>query len=329
MDNQTNYIGVDLGGTHIRAGLVDSVSGQVLGFKQISTFAHEGHQVVISRMAGLVEDVIDSLGISISEVGGIGIGAPGSLDMEHGRTIFLTNLPGNWPNVPVCKEIEERVGLPAWIINDARAMTFGEWRFGAGRGVQTMACFTIGTGIGGGLVINGKLHLGIGGTSGELGHQTIIANGSICGCGNHGCLETVASGPAIVTMGIRAVVQGLNSRIGEMVDYDLNRITPKVIYQAALTGDSIAIDIFEQVGAYIGIAIANILVSIGPNKVVIGGGVSQAGELLLEPVCRTVKERVFLIPMSEVQILLAELGTNAGLVGAALWAKEQRSNPIS
>jgi len=324
MINHKDFIGVDLGGTHLRVGLVDSVGGQITGFKQIPTLAHEGHQAVISRMADLLIDVINSLGTTKEEVGGVGIGAPGLLDLEHGRTVFLTNLPGNWINVPLCNEIEERVGLPTWIINDARAMTFGEWRFGAGRGVQTMACFTLGTGIGGGLVINGKLHLGIGGTAGELGHQTIDVNGPKCGCGNHGCLETMASGPAIAALGIKAVVQGLTTKIGEMVDYDLNRISAKTIYQAALDGDALARDIFEQVGSYIGIAVANILVSIGPNKVVIGGGVSQAGDFLLEPIRRTVNERVFVMPSSDVQILLAELGTKAGLVGAALWAREQK-----
>jgi glucokinase len=202
-------------------------------------------------------------------------------------------------------------------------MTFGEWKFGGGRGVQTMACFTLGTGIGGGLIVNGKLHLGIGGTAGELGHQTIDFNGPRCGCGNHGCLEAFASGPAIAAMGIKAVVQGLTTNIGELVNHDLNRITPKVIYQAALEGDEVAYEIFELAGYYIGIAVANVLVNVGARKVVIGGGVSQAGDLLLDPIRREVKRRSSVIPVSEVQIVLAELGTNAGLIGAALWAKEQ------
>ena len=192
--------------------------------------------------------------------------------------------------------------------------------FGAGRGVDTMACFTIGTGIGGGLVINGKLHLGIGGTGGELGHQTIDFNGPVCGCGNRGCLEAFASGPAIAGMGIKAVIQGMTTSIGKMVDYDLNKITPEVIFEAARQGDPIAKDIYEQAGSYIGVAVANVLVSVGPRKVVIGGGVAAAGDLLLEPIRRTARERVRIIPADQTEIVQAGLGLNAGLLGAAMWA---------
>jgi putative hydrolase of the HAD superfamily len=144
--------------------------------------------------------------------------------------------------------------LPVRLLNDARAITLGEWKFGAGRGVDTLACFAIGTGIGSGLVINGTLHLGIGGTAGELGHQTIDFNGPLCGCGNHGCLEAYASGPAIAAMGIKAVIQGQTTTIGALVDHDLNRITSQVVSQAASQGDRVAIDIYAQAGEYIGIA---------------------------------------------------------------------------
>jgi glucokinase len=188
-----------------------------------------------------------------------------------------------------------------------------------------MACFAIGTGVGGGLVINGRLHLGIGGTAGELGHQTIDFNGPACGCGNRGCLEAYASGPAIAAMGVKAVMQGLTTRIGEMVDYDLNRITPEVISRAATAGDAIARDIFEQAGFYLGVAVANVCVSVTPRKVVIAGGVSKAGDLLLEPIRRTVRERVTVMPIDQVEIVQAELGSNAGVMGVAAWAQEKVS----
>ena len=245
------------------------------------------------------------------------------LDLEKGLVLFLPNLPGTWPNVPLRQRIEESVGLPTHLLNDVRSMTLGEWTFGAGKGVDTIACFAIGTGIGGGLVINGQLHLGIGGTGGELGHQIIDMNGPPCGCGSRGCLEAFASGPAISAMGIKAVVQGLTTNIGELVDYDLNRITPKVIYEAAMQGDQIAREIFEMAGFYIGIAVSNVLAVVGPRKVVIGGGVGQAGDLLLEPILRTVRERVHIMPLDQVKIVLAELGPNAGLIGAALWARDR------
>lgn len=318
-----NFIGVDLGGTDIKAAIVYTDTGKLTTLRRIPTQAHQGHEAVIARMAELIESVIAASGLPKSQIEGIGIGAPGVLDLEKGLVLFLPNLPGNWPNVPLRKTIVDRVGLPTYLLNDVRSMTLGEWTFGAGRGVDTMACFAIGTGIGGGLVINGRLQLGIGGTAGELGHQIVDMNGPPCGCGSRGCLETFASGPAIAAMGLKAVVQGLTTRIGELVDYDLNQITPKVIYQAAQEGDTIAGDIFERAGVYIGIAVSNVCVIVGPRKVVIGGGVAQAGDLLLEPIRRTVRERVHIMPVEQVEIVPAELGNNAGLIGAALWARDR------
>jgi glucokinase len=203
-----------------------------------------------------------------------------------------------------------------------RSITNGEWRFGAGRGVDTVAVFAIGTGIGGGLVINGQLHLGIGGTGGELGHTTIDFNGPRCGCGNYGCLEAYASGPAIAAAGMKAVSQGLTTRIGELCEYDLNRITPELIAKAAQEGDEVAKDIYEKAGFYVGIAAANICVSIGPRRIIIGGGVSQAGDLLLEPIRRTLKERVTIMPIDQVEVVPSKLGGNAGVIGVACWAVE-------
>jgi glucokinase len=295
----------------------------------VSTLAREGHDAVIERMADLIEGAIQASDVPKAEVGGVGIGVPGVLDLERGLVIFLPNLPGNWPNVPLQQRIHERVGLPTSLINDARSATFGEWKFGAGRGVDTMALFTLGTGVGGGLIIKGKLHLSLGGTAGELGHQSIDFNGPQCGCGNYGCLEVFASGPAIAAYGIKAVVQGLTTRIGALVDYDLNKITPEVISRAAAAGDSIAKDIYERVGKYIGVAAANVIVTIGAQKIVIGGGVAQAGELLLAPIRRTVKERVRVAPVEQVSIMLAELGPNAGLVGAACWAAEVQQERVA
>ena len=171
------------------------------------------------------------------------------------------------------------------------------------------------------MVVKGQLHLGIDGTAGELGHQSIDINGPECGCGNRGCLEAFASGAAITAMGLKAVTQGLTTCIGELVDFDLNRVTPEVIYQAALEGDEIANEIFELAGFYIGIAVGNVIVVVSPRKVVIGGGVAQSGEMLLEPIRQTVRARYSKIAkVDQVEIVPAELGPNAGLIGAALWA---------
>jgi glucokinase len=315
------YIGCDLGGTNFRAGIVDLETGKISHQATISTLAREGHDAVMGRMADLINRIIHESDIPPDDIGGIGIGVPGVLDLEKGLTLFLPNLAGNWPNVPLAETIAHHTGLPVTLLNDVRAITYGEWRFGAGQGVDTMACFAIGTGVGGGLVINGKLHLGIGGTAGELGHQTVEPNGALCGCGNRGCLEAYSSGPAIAAMGMKAVSQGLTTIIAELIENDLNRITPKVIYQAAIDGDRIAQEIFQQAGIYLGIAISNTLVSVGPRKVVIAGGVSQAGDLLLKPIRKTVKERVFVMPADQVEIVMARLGNDAGVIGVAAWSR--------
>lgn len=314
------YIGCDLGGTNLRVAIIDVEDGAVLNHLSVPTLAREGHDAVMKRMADLFLHVIQWAGMKKEDIGGIGIGVPGVLDLEKGETLFLPNLPGTWPQVPLQSTITQLTGLPTRILNDVRSVTNGEWRFGAGRGLDTVAVFAIGTGIGGGLVLNGQLHLGIGGTGGELGHMIIDFNGPRCGCGNHGCLEAYASGPAIATMGIKAVSQGAKTLIADYCEYDLNRITPELIERAALTGDEIAKNIYEQAGYYIGLAAANICVSIGPRRIIIGGGVAKAGDLLLDPIRRTVQERVRVMPVEQVEVVASELGGNAGLIGAASWA---------
>jgi glucokinase len=274
-------------------------------------------------MADLFLQVIQAAGMKKEGIGGIGIGAPGVLDLEKGETLFLPNLHGAWRHVPLRATIAELTGLPVALLNDVRSITNGEWRFGAGRGVDTVAVFALGTGVGGGLVINNQLHLGIGGTGAELGHITIDFNGPRCGCGKYGCLEAYASGPAIAAMGLKAVVQGLTTRIAELCENDLNRITPKLIEQAANAGDEIAIDIYEKAGFYLGVTAANVCVAIGPRRIIIAGGVSRAGDLLLNPIRRTLLERVSVMPVEQVEVVQSQLGDNAGVIGVACWVASQ------
>lgn len=314
------FIGCDLGGTNLRAALIDVETGVVLHHASIPTLAREGPAAVMERMADLCLQVCNAAGCSKSEIGGVGIGVPGVLDLERGETLFLPNLPGTWPHIPLQDTIAHLTGLPTAILNDVRLITFAEWKFGAGRGVDTVAVLAIGTGIGGGLILNGRLHLGIGGTGGELGHATINFNGPRCGCGNYGCLEAYASGPAIAAMGMKAVAQGLTTQIAELCEYDLNRITPELIAQAAEQGDAIAADIFDQAGFYLGVAASSICASLGPRRIIITGGVSQAGRLLLDPMQRSMRERVSVMPVEQVEVVLGQLGSNAGVIGAAVWA---------
>ncbi len=315
------YIGIDLGGTNLRAAIADTDTGEIFYQRKCPTLASEGQDAVIRRIVELINEIkAESNGNTIK---GIGIGVPGTPDIDTNVIEFLPNLPGKWLNVPLGRIIEEQVKMPVALINDVRAITLGEWMFGAGRGSDTVACLAIGTGIGGGVVVNGEFHLGIGGTAGEFGHHVVEVDGLPCGCGGKGCLELYASGPAIAAMGAKEVMHGHTTRIGELVNHDLNRIDAGVVVQAAKEGDPIAMGILQRAGTYLGIAVGNILGIISPQKVIFGGGVSVAGDLLLRPIVQTVNERVHVVPLQKVQFVLAELGINGGLIGAAVWAKRR------
>ncbi len=316
------YIGIDLGGTNLRAAIADTDTGQIFHQRKRPTLANEGQEAVIGRIVELIRELTQDNG-NVGSIKGVGIGVPGTPDIDTGVIQFLPNLPGKWINVPLQSIVEEEVELPVALINDVRAITLGEWIFGAGRGAQTIACLAIGTGIGGGVVVNGEFHLGIGGTAGEFGHHVVEVDGLPCGCGGRGCLELYASGPAIAAMGVKEVMHGHTTRIGELVNHDLNRIDAGTIVQAALDGDPIAKGILQRAGMYLGIAVGNILGVISPQKVIFGGGVSQAGDLLLRPIVQTINERVHVIPIQKVEFALAELGINGGLIGAALWARRR------
>ncbi|NOT61307.1 MAG: ROK family protein [Acidobacteria bacterium] len=316
-------IGIDLGGTNIKAALVNLDTGEITHATSIPTDAHEGHDAVIARMAQLALDIIAQSGQQKPDIGGIGVGIPGLLDLEHGLTLFLPNLPGQWRSVPIRAELSEQAGLPVAILNDARSATMGEWKFGAGRGVDSCALYTLGTGIGGGLILNGELYLGIGGAAGELGHISVDLNGPRCNCGSRGCIEAMASGPAIEAAGVKAVMQGATTRITAMCQDDLNLITPELVCQAALAGDDIAREIYETAGAAIGYGIANVIIALTPRRIIIGGGVAAAGDLIFAPIRRTVKERAVLADPEAYEIVPATLGNNAGLMGAAVWAHQQ------
>jgi glucokinase len=271
-------------------------------------------------MAELISGLIHKSSFTTNDIGGLGISAPGLIDLEKNKTLFLPNLYSEWRGVPVGEIMFSHLGLDISMLNDVRAITFGEWAFGAGQGVDSMACFAVGTGVGGGLVVNNQLVLGIDGSAGELGHQTVDPNGPICGCGNHGCIEVYASGPAIAAEAARGVRQGWKTKIAELIDHDLNKLTPEIVAKAAEMGDEFALEVWDRAGTYLGIGVANILISVGVKRVVIGGGVAKAGDLLLDPIKRVVNERVFLMPVEKVEILSAALGTKAGIVGMAAWS---------
>ena len=280
--------------------------------KSVPTQSHEGPRKVLDRIAALVGELCRQ---SQSKPQAMGIAVPGLVDRKQGLTKFLPNLPTQWRDVPVRDILAPKVGCPVYLLNDVRTATLGELCFGHGRTAGTMAFFALGTGIGGGVAMDGRLRLGPLGAAGELGHQTILPDGPRCGCGNQGCLETLASGPAIAAEGIRLMHSGLAPKLHELVEGDASRVTTKEIAQAAEAGDANVKDAIVRAARYLGIGVANVVVVLHPDLVVLGGGVAQIGELLFETVRQTVRQRVGMFPTDGVAILPSALGDNAGALG--------------
>lgn len=316
------YIGCDLGGTNIKGAIVDSEKGIVYGVKSIPTMAHKGHDEVINRIADFFMTMVTESGIDPNEILGAGIGLPGAIDSRTGVSVFMTNLPDHWVNVPVADMVKAKTGLPTFLLNDVNAITWGEMKFGAARGCSSAVCFALGTGIGGGVVIDGNLVLGKTGAAGELGHLVVEPYGNFCNCGGRGCLETYASGPAIRSAAMKAVAHGGTTILGELCEYDLNKLEARTVAEAAQKGDQVAINIYNQAGYYLGIAVANMIMALEPERIIITGGVAAAGELLLTPIRQVVYERVHVTPLKGITILLGELGDNAGVMGNSMWAEK-------
>ena len=310
---QRLIIGVDLGGTQIRAALADD-EGSILRRTRCLTLAEEGLEPVIGRIKGAIREVMGAT--DREQVQGIGIVAPGPLDPWKGVVTEAPNLPG-WKNVPLKDLMEEEFGLPVLVGNDANLAALAEQRFGAGQGIADLIYVTVSTGIGGGVIADNRLLLGAQGLAGEVGHQTIEAFGPRCNCGNIGCLEALAAGPAIARRARELIRDGTETAITDLVGGDLDKITAREVNQAAQAGDPVAIEIFRQAGFYIGVGIVNLLHIFNPSLIVIGGSVTKAGDLLFEPIRATVRERAMASYYWEnTPIVPAVLGDDVGLLGA-------------
>lgn len=318
------FVGVDLGGTKIAAAIFDPETRTVSGDLVVSTYVQDGPDGVLRQIADTVRQVCAGAGVPLGDVAGMGVGMPATFDLEKGETLVLPNIPGDWWRRPVGPILRDNLGMPVALVNDARSFTLAEANLGAGRGYGCVVGITLGTGIGGGIAIDGRLHLGFGGAAGEVGHHSIDYNGLPDGTGNPGGWEAYGSGPAIAALGVKAVMQGVNTQIGRIAGYDLNRITPRVILEAAQMGDEVAQDILQRAGEYIGVGLANVVTIVAPHCVVIGGGVAELGEAILEPVRACLLRRCRTVPVESLAIKKAELGTRAGVIGAALQAWQQQ-----
>lgn len=299
MQRRRHLLGLDLGGTNIKAAVLEIGSGDeapvVVHTRQGATEAAGGPTHVASRIVEIGEQAISQVG---ARPGSIGIGVPGLFDYADGTIVFFTNLPGPWEGFPLRSHVADGLAASTTLINDARAFTLAEGTIGGGRGCRTLACLTLGTGVGGGLMIDGKLHFGAFGTAGEIGHQTIDPDGPTCGCGNPGCLESLTRPPVVARRAGRTTFEEVLTGLDE--------------------GDEACRVALDDAISHLAIGIANVYTVFGPDRVVIGGGVAEAGDLLLDPLRAAVRARLTLVPPEAVQIVAAELGPFAGAVGAAL-----------
>ena len=314
-------LGIDLGGSKILTAVVNS-RGKMLSRDHSITPAAKGQGAVIKAIVESAVRVSDQAGIAISQLDAIGIGAPGISNPETGILFTSPNLPG-WEDVPLRDIIEKELNTKAWLINDANAAAVGELHFGAGRGTRNFIYITVSTGIGGGIIIDGNIYTGSIGTAGELGHMVIDDKGPLCNCGNTGCWETLASGTALAREARKQIEQGASTSILDFVSGDREKINAEAIHEAAKAGDSLAAELIAQNAYYLGVGLANLINIFNPEVIAIGGGLSNIGDIMLNPAFEEAGRRAFKKSYQAVRFARAELGRNSGVLGAAAFALQE------
>ena len=311
-------ISVDLGGTQLRVALF-SIGGQMVARHAEPSRAHEGVEPLVSRIVQGVRLMGEKAGWD--NVASVGLSVPGPVDPRRGMILWAPNLPG-WCDVPLGELLSRAVGKPVFLGNDANLAALAEQRFGAGQGNADVVYITVSTGVGGGIISDGRLIVGRGGLGAEVGHITVEAHGPVCNCGNTGCLEALASGTAIARQARELVAAGAPTRIRTLVDGDLARISAKVVHDAAQEGDAIARDLFRKAGMYLGVGIVNLLYLFNPSVFVMGGGVAKSWDLLYAPMQATIQQRIKEVYWRHCSIVPAVLGDDVSLMGAATLAAD-------
>ncbi len=302
-------IGIDLGGTYIKYGLVTQ-SGDIIKKGMISTMAESGDRnVVIEQISIAIKSVWDN------NIAGIGIGTPGIVD-NRGNVYEAPNLP-EWDNFNLKEIFEKKFNKNVIVENDANSIVWGEYLFGAGRGANTIVCLTLGTGLGGGVIIDGKLFRGAIYSAAEIGHMPINYNGRKCGCGSIGCIETYVGKKYIVQSLIRKIKKGKKTIIKKMVGGDLSKITPKIISDAYQKGDKLAEEIWIEMATALGAFLAGIVNLLNPDRIILAGGIAQAGNIIFSTVEKTIQERAMNILAKSVKVIPARLGVDAGIISGA------------
>ncbi len=310
-----NRIGIDVGGTNVKIALVND-KGEIKYSNSVPTRAEMGYEYTVNNIKQAIHDLLAETKLTTKDIEGIGFGFPGQVDYKAGIVRNAPNIPG-WVEVPIAKLIEDEFHIPTRVDNDVRCAALGELNYGAGKGCENLICITVGTGIGSGLIVNGKLVRGASNAAGEIGHIKLqMTDGPICGCGDTGCLEAFASGPSIVAMANDYIRGGKSAKFREMAEG--GAITPFIVCEAAKAGDPVAQRIFTIMGEYIGIGMASVVNLLNPEKIIVGGGVADAGDFLLNPLKETLYKRAMKVAGAAVEVVPAQLGNTAGVIGASL-----------
>jgi glucokinase len=317
-------IGIDLGGTRIKIGLVD-FQGNMLLSKNYLTSVELGRQQTIKRIIRIIKQFIEISSQILSKPKLIGMGAPGVIDRENGIIKHSPNLP-DWKEVPLARLIAEETGIATFLDKDANVVTYGEKWIGAGQDFKNFVCLTLGTGVGSGLILNDRPWFGNLSSGPEFGHITLEPGGEQCGCGNRGCLETLASASYLV----KKAKKGLDKKEASLLSATLSSkkrpLSAKVLYEAAQKGDPLCIALFADVGRYLGIALANIILTLGLEGVVLGGGLSKASTIFLPYLEKEFKKRLTMADAKSVSIRISFLGEKSGVLGAAKMALDRSQN---
>ena len=313
------YIGVDLGGTGIKAGVVNE-NGEIISKGSTPTMAERPYQAVIADIATLCKTVAADANLSIEQIEAIGVGVPGICDPKTGIIPKCTNL--GWFDVPFVSELQSHIAKPVIVDNDATVAGFAEYIAGVSAGTHSSVFVTLGTGVGGGIIINGRPYSGAHGVGSEIGHMNIAMGGEECTCGNKGCFERYASATSIIRDAKRAVAENPDSVIMQKCGGDVEKINAKIVIDAAKEGDAVAKEVFAGYVNGLAHGLVNLINVIDPEVIVLGGGVSMAGEFLLDAVREAMKPLIFFKSMPYADVKLATLGADAGLIGAAMLGKK-------
>lgn len=327
MASSEYVIGVDLGGTNVRAAVVEEATGKIVSRSaNVPSRALDGAEYTAQQAADAVKQALDEGKIALDKIRGIGMAVPGHIHPKEGEVLWAPNFKDQWRGVPLGKMVSDLLGgARLFLGNDANLAALGEYKYGAGRGSKHLVMFTLGTGIGGGIIIEGKLLTGSDGGAGELGHMFVAAGSDSArgGLSMFGTLEGMAQRDAITERAARKIATGRKTLLVQHGGFDRHRLTPKAIYDAAMQGDALSLEVFDEAGYYIGLGVASCINIFNPEIFVIGGGIAQAGDVLFDPIIRTAEANAIGTLFSKCRIVMAELGDNAGIMGgAALIAHE-------